>query len=272
MYEMKLIMIKRSLLFTIVIFFCITLISIVTTHMITKEQVTKEMEKELNPELVEENCDICEDDETTPRQELLRKQYENKKLIALTFDDGPSKYTSTLVDELNKRQIPVTFFILGESAEKFPDTLKFQADSGNEIGIHSYTHKLFTKLKEEEILEQIDKTRSVILKLTQKDASLIRVPYGSRNEKIDGILSKVQLTDVLWTVDSKDWKLKNTNKVYLYILKKVKGNDIILMHDTFKTSVEAALKVVDKLTAECYTFVTVSELLETKAAVEGTEK
>ena len=169
---------------------------------------------------------------------------------------------------MKKRNVPVTFFILGENASKRIDTLKFQIDAGNEIGIHSYTHKLFTKLSEDEILEQINKTKEVIKKVYDKEITYIRVPYGSRNKKVDSSLEKANLTDILWNVDSRDWKFKNTAKTYNYVIKKVKGNDIILMHDTFKTSVEAAVKIVDKLLEEDYTFVTVSEFYETKNIIE----
>ena len=68
-------------------------------------------------------------------------------------------------------------------------------------------------------------------------------------------------TTVLWSVDSLDWKLRNTNRVVKRVLKDVEDGDIILMHDIFPTSVEAALEIVDTLTKRGYTFVTVDELL-----------
>lgn len=197
------------------------------------------------------------------------EQYKNKKLVALTFDDGPSEYTSTLVDELKKRNVNVTFFILGENAEKYSDTLKFQFDTGNEIGIHSYEHKLFTKLKEEEIIEQINKTNKIIYNITGTKPKYMRVPYGSRNKKVDEILKDKNLTDILWTVDSKDWKFQNVSKTYNYILKNFKGNDIILMHDTFDTSIKTAIKLIDKLLEKGYTFVTIDTFLEIANKTEG---
>lgn len=265
---MKFICIRHSTIIIYTILIIVILISISFTYIITKNThnndiITEEFEDEL--EFIYEGENNCED---SVRKELLIEQYNNKKLIALTFDDGPSKYTETLVDEMKKRNVPVTFFILGENASKRIDTLKFQIDAGNEIGIHSYTHKLFTKLSEDEILEQINKTKEVIKKVYDKEITYIRVPYGSRNKKVDSSLEKANLTDVLWNVDSKDWKFKNTTKTYSYVIKKVKGNDIILMHDTFKTSIEAAVKIVDKLLEEDYTFVTVSEFYETKNIIE----
>lgn len=197
-------------------------------------------------------------------KEFLQKKFEERKLLALTFDDGPSKYTEKFVEELHKRNIIVTFFVLGENAKKYPNTVKLAYDFGNEIGIHSYEHKLFTKLTEEEIILEIDKTKQTIKNYVDSPITLIRVPYGSRNKKVDMVLEKLNLTDILWDVDSKDWKLKNTTKVYNYTLKYIKGNNIILMHDTFKTSIEAALKLVDSLSSSGYIFVNVSTLLEFK--------
>mgnify|MGYP005765700933 FL=1 len=271
--KMKIITIKRKIVFLILILFIITFTLLFYIFNIKNQKVIYESQNEeiVDEKLLDDISDekICEDDESKPRAELLIEQYKRKKLIALTFDDGPSKYTSSLIDQLKKREIPVTFFVLGENVEKFPDTLKFAYDTGNEIGIHSYTHKLFTKLKEEEIYEQIEKTNTILNNLIDKVPTLIRVPYGTRDERIDKILSNVHLTDVLWSVDSKDWKLKNTNRIYQYVMKYIKGNDIILMHDTFKTSVEAAILIVDKLLSECYTFVTISEYIDTKEYVEN---
>ena len=187
----------------------------------------------------------------------------------ITFDDGPSKYTELLVNELSKRDVKATFFILGENAINRQDTLKIIYDAGNEIGIHSYKHKLFTKLKDDEIVEQISTTKDIIYNSTNTTPTLMRVPYGSINSRVSSVLKKEKLNNVLWSVDSKDWKFKNATKTYNYVMKNVKGNDIILMHDIFKPSVDAALRIVDKLQSDCYVFVTVSELENIKNSVKS---
>lgn len=212
------------------------------------------------PEEINESIEI----NIKENDKFLINQYKNKKIVAITFDDGPSKYTTKLVDELKKREVPATFFVLGSEIERFPEVLKFENDTGNEIGIHSYEHKLFTKLNEDEILEQVSKTKNIIKDITGKSPNIIRVPYGSMNKKIKNVLNSHSLTSVLWSVDSLDWKFKNTERTYNYVMKKFKGNDIILMHDSFDTSVEAAAKIVDTLQNRGYTFVTVSELIRIK--------
>lgn len=194
----------------------------------------------------------------------LYEKYQNKKLLALTFDDGPSKYTDELLNILKEKNIKATFFIMGQSLEKNPNILEKEIKNGNEIGIHCYSHKLFTRLTEDQIKEQIKKTYNLIYEDCSISPKLIRVPYGSLNNKVKNVLNNLELTSVLWNVDSLDWKFKNTTKTYNYVLKRTTGNDIILMHDTFRTSVKAAEKIIDHYLSEGYTFVTVSEFLKVK--------
>ncbi len=194
----------------------------------------------------------------------LYEKYKDKKLLVLTFDDGPSKYTDELLDILKEKNIKATFFIMGQSLEKNPSILKKELKYGNEIGIHCYSHKLFTRLTEDQIKEQISKTSKLIYENCSISPNIIRVPYGSLNTKIKNILNDFKLNSILWNVDSLDWKFKNTTKTYNYILKRTTGNDIILMHDTFYTSVKAAEKIIDHYLLEGYSFVTVSEFLKVK--------
>lgn len=273
---MKLIKIRKSyfiiiliLLFLIIITFLFNLISIITPH-INNFKVENLKNQEISDSLKRDNNH--EEDLNSKNEDIMSfyiEQYKKKKIVALTFDDGPSEYTSKLVDELKKRNVNVTFFVLGENIEKYNNTLKFQFDTGNKIGIHSFEHKLFTKLEKKEIIEQIDKTSNLIESITNEKPNFIRVPYGSRNKNVDEVLKTKNLTDILWTIDSKDWKFQNVNKTYNYILKYFKGNEIILMHDSFDTSVKTAIKLVDRLLSKKYTFVTIDKYLEIVNKVEG---
>lgn len=250
---------KRIYIFLmIIIFFSILTISLIEFHTNNSSKIEITHIEEQN--ICDDSC--IEESEGAKRKDMLLQKYKEKKLLALTFDDGPSKYTEKLVDELKKRNVPATFFLLGENAKKFPSTIKFEVDAGNEIGIHSYKHNLFTKLTNNEINEQILLTKYIIFNEVDIDISLIRVPYGSINNRVESLLEENYLTNILWTVDSKDWKFKNVDKIYNYVLKNIKGNDIIIMHDIYNTSVTSALMLVDKLQSECYVFVTVSEFLE----------
>ncbi len=216
-----------------------------------------------------ESENTCPDSQYETRIQYLVEQYKNKRTVVLTFDDGPGKYSKYLVDELNKRNVNVTFFVLGENIEKKASILQYEYEAGNDIGIHSYTHKIFTCLTNEEITEQIDKTKELLCNYINLSPTLIRVPYGSANDRVLSVTQSCNLTNILWDLDSRDWKIKNTDKIYNYMLKKFKGNDIILMHDIYKTSVEAAIKLVDNLQEKCYSFITISEYLEIKERLEN---
>ena len=267
---MKVLFFKKSLFTFIVVIILIIITTILIFHINKSKENSKEEINNIEDIAIipPDECKCNDLEKFKQRDDFLKAQYRKKKLVALTFDDGPSEYSSILIDELKKRDVVATFFVLGSEVKKHPETLKFAYDTGNEIGIHSYEHKLFTKLSQDEILNQVSKTKNIIFELTSKNPELIRVPYGTLNKDVDKVLNTQNLTNVLWNVDSLDWRFKNTKKIYEYVMKKFKGNDIILMHDTFKTSIEAATLIIDKLQSECYTFVTVSEFLRIKEEVK----
>ena len=162
--------------------------------------------------------------------------------IALTFDDGPDrKCTPLLLDGLKERGVHATFFLMGSNIEGKEDIVKRMSEEGHLIGNHSYEH----------IQEQIEA-------ITGKRPEYIRPPYGDWNEELE---EEIGMSPVLWSVDSLDWKLKDKGKIVRRVLKDVKDGDIILMHDIFPSSVEAALELIDILQKEGYVFVTADELL-----------
>lgn len=185
----------------------------------------------------------------------------NKPVIALTFDDGPSKYTKEIIDILKKYNANATFFVLGNKVELYQDTIRESITYGNEIGNHSYNHKQLTKLTEVELKEQIDKTQQLLKEYTGYTPRLLRPTYGATNQMIR---SYTDLNVVLWNVDPRDWKIKDAKKIANNVLSKAKDQDIILMHDTKKRTVEAVKIIVPALIEQGYQFVTVSELEEVK--------
>ncbi len=185
---------------------------------------------------------------------------EDTKKVALTFDDGPHyKYTPMLLDELKKRDVKATFFVLGMNAETNYEIVKRMAEEGHVIGNHTYSHKNLFCLKEEAIKKEIMKTNDIIETLTGSSPKYFRPSYGNYNSNIVN-LANMQV--VLWNVDSLDWKSKNSNRITNRVLNKVQDGSIILMHDIYKSSVKAAIKIIDKLQSEGYKFVTVEELLK----------
>lgn len=181
------------------------------------------------------------------------------KMVALTFDDGPHKiYTAELLDGLKERHVPVTFFLMGKNIEGNEDLVKRMKQEGHLIGNHSYSHVELTKRKENMACDDIDYTGQMIEDIVGSKPQYLRPPYGAWNEDLE---CRMDLTTVFWTVDSLDWKFKDKSRIVKQVIKRTDESSIILMHDIFPTSVEAALEIIDQLQEEGYTFVTVDELL-----------
>ena len=181
------------------------------------------------------------------------------KKIALTFDDGPHPtYTEQLLDGLKERGVHVTFFVTGEHARLHPDIIKRMQEEGHLIGNHTYSHIQLTSKNREKFKQELIDTNAVIQEITGEEVQYVRPPYGSWDKSFE---KELNMFPVLWTIDPLDWCSENVACITEKIVDKAGENDIILMHDYYDTSVTAALKVVDELQEEGYTFVTVEEIL-----------
>lgn len=189
----------------------------------------------------------------------VKKQFSGEKQVALTFDDGPHPVnTPRLLDGLKERGVKVSFFLLGESIDGNEELIKRMHEEGHLIGNHGYSHVQLSRETSEKACLQIDETNQKLCRITGQMPVYIRPPFGSWSEDLD---CAVPMTVVLWSVDPLDWKSQNKAKVVKHIVKHVEPGGIILLHDVFPTSVDAALEVIDTLTEQGYTFVTVDELL-----------
>lgn len=181
------------------------------------------------------------------------------KRVALTFDDGPHPiYTEPLLDGLKERGVKATFFVTGENAKLHPDIIKRMHEEGHLIGNHTYTHIELTKSNRETFKQELVKTNEVIQEITGEEVLYVRPPYGAWDKKLE---SELNMFPILWSIDPLDWCTSNSSCITQAVLKKVGENDIILMHDYYKTSVEAALMIVDELQKQGYEFVTVDKIL-----------
>ena len=183
------------------------------------------------------------------------------KVVALTFDDGPSQYTDKILKLLKKYDACATFFVVGNKVNFYDDTLREMLKQGSEIGNHSYSHKLLTRLSEKEFKEDLNKTQEIIKKLTGFTPKVFRPTYGGYTNKIK---KNTDLSFVLWDVDSRDWSVKKKDKILKNVLPNVKSGSIVLMHDNHEYSLKALEPMIKELKAKGYKFVTVSELLELK--------
>lgn len=181
------------------------------------------------------------------------------KKVAITFDDGPHPVcTPDLLQGLSERGVKATFFVTGERAEQNPKIIQRMQEEGHLIGNHTYSHLQLTAGNREQFKQELVKTNEVIQKLTGTTVEYVRPPYGCWDKTLEKELS---MLPVLWTVDPKDWCCQDAGKVAKRILQKVQDGDIILLHDSFDTSVEAAFEVIDALSKEGFYFVTVEEIL-----------
>ena len=192
----------------------------------------------------------------------------NKPIVALTFDDGPSKYTNEILDILKDNGICATFFILGNKVPYGQETLLKMLENGNEIGNHTYNHKWLAHLDEIEIKNQISKTQEVIFEYTRYLPKVFRPSYGDIPKEMR---KEINLEVTLWNVDTLDWKLKNKKQIIKRATRNTKDGDIILLHDTYKRTKDALPEIINTLKKKGFQFVTISELNEIKKLREYNE-
>lgn len=190
-----------------------------------------------------------------------------ENFCALTFDDGPSKYTERLLDSLARRGVPATFFVLGENAARFPGTIRRALAMGFEVGNHSWSHPNLHELTVAEQEKEIKSTSDLLRSLGGKP-KYFRPPYGNSDEGVLLALEKEGMTEIFWTVDSRDWQQRPQDYARLT---DGRGNPfppggmhgIFLFHDIQKHTVDDIDRIIDGLAeAGCETFVTVSDYLD----------
>ena len=196
---------------------------------------------------------------------VLPRQH-GERLITLTFDDGPSLYTIRLLDELLVRGIPATFYVLGSQVSARPDIAQRIVNEGHEIASHSYHHRLLSRMSAAEIRNQLARTQDVIYQTTGATATLFRPPYGGQNETVRAVAAEFGLPIILWSVDTRDWETRSVNAILSHFVDgngniRIRDGDIILMHDIWQPTIDAAIRAMDLLLADGFTFVTNSELL-----------
>ncbi len=198
---------------------------------------------------------------TSSSSEYVRYIDPEKPMLALTFDDGPSPHTERLLDVFNQYGGKGTFFVIGNLIDRRMKILQRISDEGHEIANHSWSHERLTTLEEMDVIDQIMLTRAKLYSTTGKDSLIVRPPYGAYDENLLEIGKKLGVYFVTWSVDTLDWKYKDAEVIYDYIVNNVSDGDIVLCHDLHETTVDAMEKVIPKLVEDGYQLVTVSELL-----------
>ena len=193
------------------------------------------------------------EDKATDKQDSTGQKY-----VALTFDDGPSGFTKEIVSLLKEYNYNATFFILGNKLNiDYKEILQESLKNGNEIGIHGFSHKSFTRLKMPELEDEINKSKKYVYNLTGYTPTLVRPPYGNIN---NDIRKSGYGPYILWNNDTLDWKLRDAKKIYNRLTTSIEENNIILMHDTYLTTYKALELILPYLKENNYEVVTVSKL------------
>ncbi|WP_314397272.1 polysaccharide deacetylase family protein [uncultured Gemella sp.] len=202
-------------------------------------------------------------DETYLKGEDLEKykvyiKKRSRKAVALTFDDGPNPNTTPIALELLKKyNAKGTFFMVGKAVAGNEEIIKQVVAEGHQIGNHSWSHPLLTKISLEQAKSQINDTTEALKKASGQDVHIMRPPYGGINATIQ---AAVDQSFILWDVDTLDWKNRNTASIMKEV-RKARPGSIILMHDVHQTSINALPTVLQYLTKQGFELVTIDELM-----------
>ncbi|MBE6542326.1 MAG: polysaccharide deacetylase family protein [Ruminococcaceae bacterium] len=197
--------------------------------------------------------------------DVVYSMHTNDKKIALTFDDGPHpRYTLEILDILAEYDVKATFFTIGQNVDLYSDVVKAEFDAGHEIGNHTYSHSNMKYLSEESIYNEIIDTESTIYSNTSYKTKLLRPPEGMYCDAVKKVADENDYKIVCWSIDTLDWAHTPESEIINNVLTSVKGGDIILFHDYVSgrsTTIEALKVIIPTLLNEGYSFVTVSELI-----------
>ncbi|MBE6154251.1 MAG: hypothetical protein E7163_01575 [Firmicutes bacterium] len=204
----------------------------------------------------------------------LNETYENengynynkeKKSVAITFDDGPSrKYNPLILEVLNDNKAHATFYMVGTMAVNCQKCVLDTYNSGNEVGSHTYGHINIKNSSVEEVNNSLNKFNDLYNKITGDNIKTIRPPYGAYDSEN---LNNIDKPLILWNLDTQDWRYRNVDHIVNYIKKNISDGSIILMHELYESSYESLKIILPWLYSQGYQIVSVSEL----AGLKGVE-
>ncbi|MCR8658797.1 polysaccharide deacetylase family protein [Paenibacillus endoradicis] len=166
--------------------------------------------------------------------------------VALTFDDGPSKYTMAITDILKQYKVGGTFFFLGTNAKKYPDSVRYVQLNGHSIGSHSMNHSVMTKLSIEKQEDELLQSAQAIEEITKEEVVLFRPPYGDLNEQVKEVIYNNEFKVILWNKDSEDWKTHDSDKIFNYVRDTEVSGSVIIFHES-QSVIDALPKIIENL-------------------------
>jgi len=198
-----------------------------------------------------------------------------ERLAVLTFDDGPSPYTSSLLDVLEEYEVRATFFMLGENVERFPAVAAEVAKRGHAIGNHTYEHTRLVGLSFDVAMREVERGRASILRATGVRSHLFRPPYGQFDTASFLAVRLMNYKPVLWSVAGVDWRKDKAGQIVDRVLAGIQPGGIILLHDGAtcakggrisdrEQTVRATRALLETLLSQGYRFVTIPDMIHSK--------
>lgn len=184
-------------------------------------------------------------------------------VVALTFDDGPSgRFTRALLEGLDRRQVKATFLLCGYRLKDYPREARQILEDGHEIGLHGYSHDSMKEMSRGTLVRELEDN----LKQLPPGCKpvFLRPPGGACSDTLRSVARSMGLGILQWSVDPKDWATRDVEAITAMVIDNVRDGDVILLHDMTDSSVTAALEIIDRLRAQGFRFVTVTELARLK--------
>ncbi|WP_017587394.1 polysaccharide deacetylase family protein [Nocardiopsis ganjiahuensis] len=198
-----------------------------------------------------------------PRDDSVDCADPDTKCVALTYDDGPGGRTPELLDALAEYDAHATFFVTGHPVMEHPWVVRRTYAEGHELANHTLSHPNLAEIGSGAARSDLETTQALVFRETGYTMDLMRPPYGSTNGQVAEITAELGLAQILWSVDTNDWRDRKANVVRKRALKGASEGAIILMHDIHDTTIDASIDIIRELDARGYTMVTVSQLLGT---------
>ena len=191
---------------------------------------------------------------------VCRVVYGDQPMVALTFDDGPTQYTSQILDLLEANGGKATFFVMGCLVGGYPDTLRRAYNMGCQIGSHTWDHPTLTSCSTEKIISELTSTDNAVQSIIGCPTSIMRPPGGAKNAAVASAVAQTGKPMILWSIDTRDWENHNSQKIIETVLNNVKDGSIVLMHDRLQCTAVACQTIIPTLVAQGYQLVTVEEM------------
>ena len=215
----------------------------------------------------ENHAGAAEGQQTTENQETGNNGQTASEMVALTFDDGPyAPVGNRIMDCAEQYGGRVTFYVVGNRVNSYKSEIQRMYANGHEIGNHTQDHKYLQKLGAQEIRQQVEACNQAVAAITGEAPKTVRLPGGGKNSTV---LANISQPIVLWNVDTLDWKTRNAASSVQTVLNQVKDGSVVLMHELYNASGDAAVTIIPALVERGYQLVTVSELAQFRGGLAG---